>query len=65
MRARVLDAAARVAALKQAARVGLPAPAASLPARLGTPEHKALAASFARVAASATTPAASSPVTGA
>ena len=46
-RTRVEEAAARVAALKVACTVPLPAPAAMLPSLLGTPAHKALAASFA------------------
>jgi hypothetical protein len=40
----------RVAALKAACTVPLPAPAAMLPSLLGTPAHKALAGSFAAVA---------------
>ena len=52
-RARVEEAAARVAALKAAGRVEMPAPGAALPSLLGTPAHKALAGSFAPVAASA------------
>jgi beta-N-acetylhexosaminidase len=48
-RARVEESAARVAALKAACRVGLPVPSASLPSVLGTPAHRALAGSFARV----------------
>jgi len=48
VRARVTESAARVAALKAAARVGMPAPAEALPALLGRAEHRALAASFAR-----------------
>jgi beta-N-acetylhexosaminidase len=59
-RARVEEAAARVAALKAAGRVKMPAPGAALPSLLGTPAHKALAGSFAPVAASA---AEQSPVT--
>jgi beta-N-acetylhexosaminidase len=46
LRARVGEAAARVAALKAACAVSVPAPAAMLPALLGTPAHRALAASF-------------------
>src|SRR5580693_8178517 len=45
-RARVEESAARVAALKAACRVALPAPAAMLPSLLGTPAHRALAGSF-------------------
>src|SRR6478672_594173 len=45
-RTRVEESAARVAALKAACTVPLPAPAAMLPSLLGTPAHKALAASF-------------------
>jgi beta-N-acetylhexosaminidase len=52
-RARVEEAAARVAALKAAGRVKMPAPGAALPSLLGTPAHKALAGSFAPVSASA------------
>jgi beta-N-acetylhexosaminidase len=50
VRARVQQSAARVSALKLACTVGVPAPAAMLPSLLGTPAHKALAASFAPVA---------------
>jgi len=46
LRARVGEAAARVAALKAACTVTVPAPAAMLPSLLGTPAHRALAASF-------------------
>ena len=49
IRARVEESAGRVSALKAACRVPLPAPAAMLPSLLGTPAHKALAASFARL----------------
>jgi beta-N-acetylhexosaminidase len=59
-RARVEASAARVAALKAACRVPLPAPAASLPSLLGTPAHRALAGSFAPVASGS--PVANSPV---
>jgi beta-N-acetylhexosaminidase len=45
-RARVEESAARVAALKAACRVGMPAPAALLPSLLGPPAHRALAGSF-------------------
>lgn len=45
-RARVEEAATRVAALKAACAVSVPAPAAMLPSLLGTPAHRALAASF-------------------
>jgi beta-N-acetylhexosaminidase len=45
-RARVEESAARVAALKAACTVALPAPAAMLPSLLGTPAHQALAGSF-------------------
>ena len=48
-RTRVEESAARVATLKAACTVALPAPAAMLPSLLGTPAHKALAASFAKV----------------
>jgi beta-N-acetylhexosaminidase len=47
LRARVLESAARVAVMKAACRVGLPV--ADLSSRLGTPAHRALAASFASV----------------
>jgi len=43
---RVEESAARVAALKAACRVGMPAPAAQLPSLLGPPAHRALAGSF-------------------
>ena len=59
LRARVEESAARVAALKAACTVPMPAPAAMLPSLLGTPAHRALAASFAPIGASK---AASSPV---
>ena len=49
VRARVEESAARVAALKAACTVGMPAPSAMLPSLLGTPAHKALAGSFAAV----------------
>jgi beta-N-acetylhexosaminidase len=45
-RARVEESAARVAALKAACRVGLPAPSAMLPSLLATAAHRALAGSF-------------------
>lgn len=45
-RRRVEESSARVAALKARVTVPLPAPAAALPSLLGTPAHKALAASF-------------------
>jgi beta-N-acetylhexosaminidase len=48
-RRRVEESAARIAALKAAARVPWPAPSASLPSLLGTPAHRALAGSFKRV----------------
>jgi beta-N-acetylhexosaminidase len=60
-RARVEESAARVAALKAACTVALPAPAAMLPSLLGTPAHKALAGSFGAAPPSA---AGSSPVAG-
>jgi len=50
-RARVEESAARVAALKAACTVGLPAPSAMLSSLLGTAAHRALAGSFAPVAA--------------
>jgi beta-N-acetylhexosaminidase len=46
LRDRVEDSAARVATMKAACRVGVPAPSAMLPSLLGTPAHRALAASF-------------------
>jgi beta-N-acetylhexosaminidase len=45
-RARVEESAARVAGLKVACTVALPAPTAMLTSLLGTPGHKALAGSF-------------------
>lgn len=60
LRARVAESAARVAALKAACTVPMPAPAAMLASLLGTPAHRALAGSFAPIAPSK---AASSPVT--
>ena len=65
IRARVEESAARVIKMKSLARVGMPAPAAMLPSLLGTPAHKALAASFTRGAPPTSSPAASSPVTSA
>ena len=59
LRARVGESAARVAALKAACSVAMPAPGAMLPSLLGTPAHKALAASFGTAAPS---PVSSSPV---
>jgi beta-N-acetylhexosaminidase len=53
LRARVEESAARVAALKAACTVGLPAPSAMLPSLLGTPAHQALASSFTAVDAGA------------
>ena len=50
VRTRVAESQARVAGFKSGLRVPLPAPAEALPARLGTKENQALAASFARVA---------------
>lgn len=44
VRTRIEESAARFVAMKRAVRVGLPAPAPSLPALLGTPAHQALAA---------------------
>ncbi|HEX3694939.1 MAG TPA: beta-N-acetylhexosaminidase [Polyangia bacterium] len=49
VRARVQESAARMAALKALVLVGLPVPAAALPALLGRAEHRALAKSFERV----------------
>lgn len=60
-RALVGTSAARVADLKAACRVGPPAPAPALPSLLGTPAHRALAASFARLGSGS--PPRSSPVT--
>ena len=45
-RAQVTESAARVAALKRECRVAMPAPRAMLASLLGTPAHRALAASF-------------------
>ena len=53
VRARVAESAARVAAFKALSGVGLPLPIEQLASRLGTPEHRALAASFRRVDAAA------------
>jgi beta-N-acetylhexosaminidase len=58
-RSRVEESAARVAALKVACRVALPAPVAMLASLLGTPAHRALAGSFGAAPPSA---AGSSPV---
>lgn len=63
LRDRIEESAARVATLKAGARVGPPAPAAMLASLLGTPAHRALAASFPPVEARSA--AASSPVVGA
>jgi beta-N-acetylhexosaminidase len=60
LRGRIEESAARVAQLKSACRVGLPAAAFELSASLGTPAHQALAASFERV--DPRSPAAASPV---
>jgi beta-N-acetylhexosaminidase len=54
VRARVAESAGRVARFKAGLRVPMPAPAEALPRLLGTRESQALAASFARVAATAT-----------
>jgi beta-N-acetylhexosaminidase len=62
VRARVEESAARVRALKAACTVAMPAPAAMLPSLLGTPAHKALAASFPPIDAGAA--AAKSPAAG-
>jgi len=64
VRRRIEESAARVTTMKAAAagRVKMPAPAASLPSLLGTPAHRALAASFPRVAGGGAGPAAASPV---
>jgi beta-N-acetylhexosaminidase len=59
IRVRVEESAARVAALKAACAVPMPAPGAMLPSLLGTPAHKALAGSFGAASPSA---AARSPV---
>jgi beta-N-acetylhexosaminidase len=50
VRARVLESAARTAAFKAKGRVPLPLTGDALAARLGTAAHRALAASFAKVA---------------
>jgi beta-N-acetylhexosaminidase len=52
IRARVGESAARVAGLKAACAVPMPAPGAMLSSLLGTPGHRALAGSFATVAPS-------------
>jgi beta-N-acetylhexosaminidase len=59
-RSRVEDAAARVAALKAACTVPMPAPSAMLPSLLAPAAHRALAGSFAAVTTDS--PAKSSPV---
>jgi beta-glucosidase-like glycosyl hydrolase len=53
VRARVQESAARVAGFKALLSPRMPADQAELLARLGTPEHQALAASFPRVNATA------------
>jgi beta-N-acetylhexosaminidase len=53
VRARVQESAARVAAFKALLNPRMPVEAAELPARLGTPAHQELAASFPPVQASA------------
>ncbi len=58
-RARVEESAARVATMKAACRVGMPAPSAMLSSMLAPAAHRALAGSFKSVAES---PAKSSPV---
>jgi beta-N-acetylhexosaminidase len=50
VKARVLESAGRVAAFKALSRLGLPEPD-GLEGRVGTEEHRALAASFERVSA--------------
>jgi beta-N-acetylhexosaminidase len=50
-RVRVEESAARVAKLKAACRIGPPAPSAMLPSLIATAAHRALASSFAPVAA--------------
>lgn len=62
VRTRVGESAARMAVLKAACRVALPAPAALLPSLLGTPAHRALAASFGGGADPALSPVAGSEV---
>jgi beta-N-acetylhexosaminidase len=52
IRARVGESAARVARLKVACTVPMPAPGAMLPSLLGTPAHRALAGSFVAVSPS-------------
>jgi beta-N-acetylhexosaminidase len=61
VRARVEESAGRMAAFKAQLGVGMPAAGAELAARLGTPEHRALAASFPRAGGGAP---AASPVAG-
>lgn len=60
VRVRVEESAQRVAAFKALSRVGMPLPAEDVAARVGLPEHKELAASFARVGVGGT----SSPAVG-
>jgi beta-N-acetylhexosaminidase len=48
VRARVQESAGRMAAFKAGLRVAMPVDAAELAARLGTPDHRALAAGFPR-----------------
>ena len=55
VRARVQESAARGARFKALLSPRMPAERGELLARLGTPEHQALAASFARVDATAAT----------
>ncbi len=62
VRARVEESAARNATFKALSRLHLPAEGVDLSARLGTPAHRALSASFKRVGDSSA--AGSSPVTG-
>ena len=62
LRARVEESAARVLQMKAKARVGMPAPEATLPSLLGTESSKEIAAAIKRGGAPATSPAARSPV---
>ncbi len=62
LRARVEESAARVLQMKAKARVGMPAPEATLPSLLGAESSKAIAAAIKRGSAAASSPVASSPV---
>ena len=62
IRARAEQSAARVLQMKAKARVGMPAPEATLPSLLGTESSKEIAAAIKRGSAPASSPAARSPV---